>query len=75
MQWFKKENREENIERGKDLLQKEIKRIGMTEEQLYKQEYLDVAMERYKYNSLNDMYAAIGFGAITARKNNIKTTF
>lgn len=47
----------------------------MTEEQLYKQEYLDVAMERYKYNSLNDMYAAIGFGAITARKNNIKIAF
>lgn len=40
----------------------------MTEEQLYKQEYLDVAMERYKYNSLNDMYAAIGFGAITSGK-------
>lgn len=68
MQWFKKENREENIEKGKELLQKEIKRIGMHEEQLYKQEYIDSAMERYKYNSINDMYAAIGFGAISASK-------
>lgn len=68
MQWFKREHREENIEKGKELLQKEIKRIGMNEEQLYKQEYLDVAMERYKYATLNDMYAAIGFGAITAGK-------
>ncbi len=68
LQWFKKEDREENIERGKELLQKEIKRIGMHEEELYKQEYLDAALERYKYNNLNDMYASIGFGAISAGK-------
>lgn len=68
MQWFKKEDREENIEKGKELLQKEIKRIGMHEEQLYKQEYLDSTMERYKYNNIGDMYAAIGFGAISAGK-------
>ena len=68
LQWFKKEDREENIERGKELVQREIKRIGMKEEQLHKPEYLDVCMERYKYNNLNDMYAAIGFGAISAGK-------
>jgi len=68
LQWFKREDREENIEKGKDLLQREIKRIGMHEEQLYKQDYLDACLERYKYNSLNDMYAAVGFGAITAGK-------
>ncbi len=68
MQWFKKEDREENIERGKDLLQKEIKRIAMSEEQLYKQKYIDACMERYKYSNINDMYAAIGFGAISAGK-------
>jgi guanosine-3',5'-bis(diphosphate) 3'-pyrophosphohydrolase len=68
LQWFKREDREENIERGKDLLQKEIKRIGMHEEQLYKQSYLDSAMERYKFGNLNDMYASIGFGTISAGK-------
>ena len=68
LQWFKRENREENIERGKELLQREIKRIGMHEEQLYKQEYIDEAMERYKYSNINDMYAAVGFGAISAGK-------
>ncbi len=68
LQWFKKEDREENIEKGKDLLQREIKRIGMHEEQLYKQNYIDSAMERYKFGNLNDMYAAIGFGTISAGK-------
>ncbi len=68
LQWFKKEDREENIEKGKELLQREMKRIGMHEEQLYKQQYLDSTLERYKYNSLNDMYASVGFGAISAGK-------
>ncbi len=68
LQWFKKEDREENIERGKELIQKEIKRIGMHEEDLNKQEYIDQAMERYKYGNINDMYAAVGFGAISAGK-------
>ena len=68
LQWFKKEEREDNIEKGKELLQKEIKRIGMHEEQLYKQEYIDVTLDRYKYGNINDMYAAIGFGAISAGK-------
>lgn len=68
MQWFKREDREENIEKGKELLQREIKRIGMHEEQLYKQEYLDEAIDRYKFGSLNDMYASVGFGAISAGK-------
>ena len=68
MQWFKKEDREENIEKGKDLLQKEIKRIGMHEEQLYKQEYIDAAIDRYKFGDINDMYASVGFGAVSAGK-------
>lgn len=68
LQWFKKEDREENIEKGKEYLQREIKRIGMKEEELYKQEYLSCMLDRYKYNGMDDMYAAVGFGAISASK-------
>lgn len=68
LQWFKKEDREENIEKGKEYLQREIKRIGMKEEELYKQEYLSCMLDRYKYNGIDDMYAAVGFGAISASK-------
>ena len=68
LQWFKKEEREENIEKGKELLQKEIKKIGMTENELYKAEYINTTLERYKFPSINDMYSSVGFGAISAGK-------
>ena len=67
-QWFKKAEREENIVKGKDLLEKEIKRIGMSQTDLYKQEYVNAALARYKFNSLEDMYSSVGFGAITPSK-------
>ncbi len=66
--WFKKNEREANIEKGKDLIQKEIKKIGMSHSELAKNEYLQAALDRYKYNSPDDMYASVGFGAISAGK-------
>ena len=67
-QWFKKAEREENIVKGKELLEKEIKRIGMSQTDLYKQEYVNAALTRYKFNSIDDMYSSVGFGAITPSK-------
>lgn len=66
--WFKKTQRTENIERGKDLIEKEIKKIGIPYSKLFKSEYIQVALDRYKFNTIEDMYAAVGFGAITATK-------
>ena len=68
LQWFKKAEREENIEKGKELIQREIKRIGMNENDLFKQEYINAMMDRYKYPNINEMYASVGFGAISAGK-------
>ena len=68
LQWFKKADREENIEKGKDAIQREIKRIGMTETELFKQEYINSMLDRYKFANINDMYASVGFGAISAGK-------
>ena len=66
--WFKKNLREENIEKGKDLIEKEIKRIGMDYSELFKNEFVQSALDRYKFNSMDDMYASIGFGAISSGK-------
>jgi len=66
--WFKKNQREENIEKGKDLIEKEIKRIGMEYSEIFKPEFIEGALNRYKFNSIDDMYAGVGFGAITATK-------
>ena len=66
--WFKKNQREENIEKGKDLIEKEIKRIGMDYSELFKAEFVQGALNRYKFNSVEDMYAGVGFGAISSGK-------
>ena len=61
--WFKKEQKAENIEKGKELIEKELKRIGFTHSNLFKPEYVDAMMEKYKYKNLDEMYSAVGFGA------------
>ena len=67
-QWFKKNEKQQNIAKGKDLIEKEIKRIGMAEEDLFVQKYYTPALQRYAFKTLDDMYAAVGFGSITANK-------
>ena len=66
--WFKKEQRSENIEKGKDLIDKEIKRIGISHDELFKQDYINAALDRYKFKNLEEMYASVGFGAISQVK-------
>ena len=61
--WFKKAQKTENIEKGKDLIEKEIKRIGLTHTDLFKNEYIDPMLGKYNYKNLEEMYAAVGFGA------------
>ena len=67
-QWFKKNEKQQNIAKGKELIEKEIKRIGMSEEDLFVQKYYTQALQRYAFKTLEDMYAAVGFGSITANK-------
>lgn len=66
--WFKKALRDENILKGKEQIEKELKRIGMSFADLFKTEWVSKVLEKYKYNTLEDCYAAIGFGAISAAK-------
>ena len=67
-QWFKKAQRAENIEKGKDIIEKEVKKIGMSHSDLFKPDWVQIALERYKFNSIEDMYASVGFGAISPVK-------
>ncbi len=66
--WFKKADRAENIEKGKDAIEREIKRIGYTHADLFKDEYIKPALDKYKYKNLDEMYAAVGFGAMSSVK-------
>jgi len=67
-QWFKKESREENITHGHDLVEREIKKVGFTPAQLLKPEYIEIILKKNTLASLDDLYAAIGYGAMTAPK-------
>ncbi|HOJ10698.1 MAG TPA: bifunctional (p)ppGpp synthetase/guanosine-3',5'-bis(diphosphate) 3'-pyrophosphohydrolase [Clostridiales bacterium] len=67
-QWFKKEKREENIVRGKELIEKELKKHGLTHSQLFKPEWLELVLKKYTFNNTDDLYAAIGYGAITPNR-------
>ena len=66
--WFKKSQKSENIEKGKELVEKELKRIGFLHSDLFKLEYLNPMLDKYKYNEIDEMYAAVGFGANSAVK-------
>ena len=54
--------------KGKDILDKEIKKIGMSHSDLFKPEWIQVVLNRYNYNTVEDMYASIGFGGISPNK-------
>ena len=67
-QWFKKERREENVINGKASFENELKRAGITLKELISEDNLPAVLEKAGYNALDDMYAAIGYGGVTALK-------
>lgn len=67
-QWLKKECREENIVQGKELVERELRRINMTQAQLFRPEWLQQMYRKYNFSSLDDIYAGIGYGGLTAQK-------
>ncbi len=67
-QWLKKECREENIQHGKDMIDKELKRVNLSHSQLFRQEWVDMLCKKYSFSSLDDIYAAVGYGGLTVNK-------
>ena len=64
-QWFKKEKREENIEKGRELLEKETKKLGYPINDFLKQKYISAATKTLTNGNVEDLYAALGYGGIT----------
>ena len=63
--WLKKEEREENVIKGKEMLAAEAKKAGYTMAQLTKADILEPVFKRYSLASLDDLYATIGFGGLS----------
>ena len=67
-QWFKRERRDENIAAGRASFESELKRAGVSIKELATEENLPHILRKLSYNTLDDMYAAIGYGGVTALK-------
>ena len=67
-QWFKKEKREENIVHGKASFEGELRRAGINPSVLQDPELLPALLKKLSFDCLDDMYAAIGYGGLTAAK-------
>ena len=67
-QWFKKEKREENVLHGKASFESELRRINVDPAVLQSEEVLPVILKKVSFDTLDDMYAAIGYGGMTAVK-------
>ncbi|HBM81958.1 MAG: bifunctional (p)ppGpp synthetase/guanosine-3',5'-bis(diphosphate) 3'-pyrophosphohydrolase [Clostridiales bacterium] len=65
MQWFKKQKKEENIAKGKELLEREIKREGFSYNELAKQEWLELILRKLNMQHIEELYAALGYGGIS----------
>ncbi len=66
--WFKKENREINVEKGREAVEREIKKLNLNPHELLKGEYIEPMIRRYGFNTIEDAYSAVGYGGITAVK-------
>ncbi|UCG10377.1 MAG: bifunctional (p)ppGpp synthetase/guanosine-3',5'-bis(diphosphate) 3'-pyrophosphohydrolase [Dehalococcoidia bacterium] len=64
-QWFKRQERVENIERGRQLLEKELRHLGVEVER-------EELAHLFYHSNLNDFLAAIGYGEITTHQVAIK---
>ncbi len=67
-QWFKKERREENIVQGREMLDAELKRCGISMAEVSEYDLMPIILRRLSLSSVDDVYAAIGYGGITATK-------
>lgn len=65
-QFFKKQRREENIEKGKELVEKEVRSLGFDVKEILTAENVKRVAEKFNFSNEEDMYAAVGYHGITA---------
>ena len=66
--WLKKEEREQNIVHGHDMLEREAKRLGYQLPMLTKSELIEPMYKRLSVQSLDDIYAMVGFGGASTQQ-------
>ena len=61
-QYFRKKERDHNIIKGRDLLEKEVRKQGYTFNEILKDAWLEIVRDKLSFKTFDDMFAAIGFG-------------
>ena len=76
-QWYKRERREENILRGREMLAGELKQNGLTLDDVMSETVLQPILKRLSLAEADDLFAAVGYGGITATRaaNRIKDEY
>ena len=76
-QWYKKERREENVFRGREMLEDELRHQGCTLEELLDEELTAPVLKRLCYATMDDLYAAIGYNgiAVTRAANRLRDEY
>ena len=67
-QFLKREFKDENIQKGRDMLEDAAKRQGYVLSELMKSEWLEKLLRRYTLSNVDDLYAAIGFGGLATNQ-------
>jgi len=67
-QWFKRQEREENIVHGRESLERELRRLARSSLEKLGPERVAEMADAYKYPSVDDFFAAIGYGAVSAQQ-------
>ena len=65
-QWYKRERREENVIRGRAMLEDELRQSGLTLDEVSDEAVMAPILRRLSYSNVDDLYAAIGYGGLTA---------
>lgn len=64
--WFKKAKKEENIVKGKELFEKELKKQGVNYADISKGDVYDRLIKKYNIHSMEDLYSLFGIGSLNA---------
>lgn len=67
-QWYNREKRESNMIKGRDSLERELKKKHLNPKELLKDDKLQEVARRFNYASVDDLFVAIGDGAVTANQ-------
>lgn len=66
--WFKKENREENILKGRELIEKELKKAGIPVSVLNDKKFMEPICKKFTLSTIEDLLSTVGFGGVPLTK-------